>query len=205
MFSRTIRPAISLLVLMTALLGIVYPLVITGISRLAFPRQAAGSLISKDAKLIGSTLIGQSFSDPKYFWGRPSATTPQPYNGVGSTGSNLGPLNPALIDAVKANAKALHVADPGNTQPIPVELVTASASGLDPEISPAAARYQVGRIARVRGLTPAQVEALVASHTQPRLLGFVGEPRVNVLELNLALDGLVPVPLSPISPATPSS
>ena len=190
MFSRIVRPAVSLLVLMTVLLGIVYPLVITGIAKVAFPRQAAGSLISKDGKLIGSTLIGQNFSDPKYFWGRPSATTPQPYNGVGSTGSNLGPLNPALIDAVKANAKALHDADPENTRPIPVELVTASASGLDPEISPAAARYQAARVARVRGLPVERGEALIATHEQSRLLGFVGEPRVNVLALNLALDSL---------------
>ena len=137
---------------MTLLLGIVYPLVIAGVARLAFPRQAEGSLIYRDGKLIGSTLIGQSFSDPKYFWGRPSATTPQPYNGLASTGSNLGPLNPALIDAVKANAKALHDADPDNRRPIPVDLVTASASGLDPDISPAAAEYQAARVARARHL-----------------------------------------------------
>ena len=139
MFVRLIRPAISLLVLMTVIVGIVYPLVITGVAKVTFPRQAEGSLIYKDGKLIGSTLIGQSFSGPKYFWGRPSATTPQPYNGLASSGSNLGPLNPALIDAVKANAKALRDADPDNQQPVPVELVTASASGLDPEVSPAAA------------------------------------------------------------------
>ena len=204
MFSRIVRPAVSLLILMTALLGIVYPLVITGIAKVAFPHQAEGSLISKDGKLIGSTLIGQSFSDPKYFWGRPSATTPQPYNGIGSTGSNLGPLNPALIDAVKSNAKALHDADPDNKQAVPVDLVTASASGLDPEITPAAARYQAGRVSRARGMEPAQVEALIAAYQHPRLLGFVGEPRVNVLELNLALDSLVPVPASPTSPAKPT-
>ena len=185
---RLVRPAVSLLVVMTALVGIVYPLVITGIAKVVFPRQAEGSLIYKDGKLIGSTLIGQSFSDPKYFWGRPSATTPQPYNGVASAGSNLGPLNPTLIDTVKANAKALHDADPDNRRPVPVDLVTASASGLDPEISPAAALYQVGRIARARGVSPASIEALVASRTEPRLLGFIGEPRVNVLALNLALD-----------------
>ena len=204
MFSRMVRPAVSLLILMTALLGIVYPLVITGIAKLAFPHQADGSLISKDGKLIGSTLIGQSFSDPKYFWGRPSATTPQPYNGIGSTGSNLGPLNPALIDAVKSNAKALHDADPDNKQPVPVELVTASASGLDPEISPAAANYQAGRVARARGIEAAQVQALVVAYQQARLLGFIGEPRVNVLELNLALDSLVPASASPTSPAKPT-
>jgi potassium-transporting ATPase KdpC subunit len=190
MFARTIGPAVTLLLVMTALVGIVYPLVITGIAKVAFPRQAAGSLVMKDGKLIGSTLIGQSFADRKYFWGRPSATTPQPYNGVASSGSNLGPLNPALIDAVKANAKALHDADPDNTQPIPVDLVTASASGLDPEISPAGARYQAARVARARGIEPAKLEALIAAHQQGRLLGFIGEPRVNVLELNLALDQL---------------
>jgi potassium-transporting ATPase KdpC subunit len=189
MLMRLVRPAVSLLLVMTVLLGIVYPLVITGIAMVAFPREAKGSLILKDGRLVGSALIGQGFSDPKYFWGRPSATTPQPYNGTASTGSNLGPLNPALIDAVKANAKALHDADADNRQLIPVELVTASASGLDPEISPAAARYQAGRVARARGLAPAQVEALIAAHEQGRLLGFIGEPRINVLELNLALDG----------------
>src|SRR3974390_881201 len=179
MFARTVRPAVSLLLAMTALVGIIYPLVITGIATVTFPRQAAGSLIMKDGKLIGSTLIGQSFSDPKYFWGRPSATTPQPYNGVASSGSNLGPLNPALIDAVQAYAKALHDADPDNSGPIPVDLVTAAASGLDPEISPAGARYQAGRVARAGGIELAQVEALIASHVQGRTLGFIGEPRVN--------------------------
>ena len=188
MFVRLIRPAISLLVLMTVLLGIVYPLVITGVAKLVFPRQAEGSLIFKDGRLIGSTLIGQSFSDPKYFWGRPSATSPQPYNGLASSGSNLGPLNPALLDAVKANAKALHDADPNNRRPIPVDLVSASASGLDPEISPAAAQYQAARVARARNLPLEQVEALIRAHEQGRLLGLIGEPRINVLEVNLALD-----------------
>ena len=190
MFMRLIRPAVSLLVLMTLLVGIVYPLVIAGVAKTAFPQQAAGSLIYQDGKLIGSTLIGQSFSDPKYFWGRPSATTPQPYNGLASSGSNLGPLNPALIDAVKANAKALHDADPDNQQPVPVELVTASASGLDPEVSPAAAKYQAARVARARHLELTQVEMLIRSHERERLWGFIGEPRINVLELNLALDRL---------------
>jgi potassium-transporting ATPase KdpC subunit len=190
MFIRLMRPAVSLLVLMTLLVGIVYPLVITGAAKAAFPHQAAGSLIYQDGKLIGSTLIGQSFSDPKYFWGRPSATTPQPYNGLASTGSNLGPLNPALLDAVKANVKALHDADPDNQQPIPVELVTASASGLDPDMSPAAAGYQAARVARARHLELAQVEALIKSHEHERLWGFIGERRINVLELNLALDRL---------------
>jgi K+-transporting ATPase ATPase C chain len=173
---------------MTILLGVVYPLVIAGIARLAFPRQAAGSLIHEDGKLIGSSLIGQSFSDPRYFWGRPSATSPQPYNGVASSGSNLGPLNPALIDAVKANAKALHDADPDNRLPIPVGLVTASASGLDPDISIAGARYQAGRVARARNLPLTRVDELIRAHEQGRLFGFIGEQRVNVLELNLALD-----------------
>ena len=190
MFLRLVRPAVSLLLAMTVLLGIVYPVVITVIAGTAFPLQAEGSLIRKDGKLVGSTLIGQAFSDPKHFWGRPSATTPQPYNGTASGGSNLGPLNPALLDAVKANARTLHEADPDNRQPVPVELVTASASGLDPEISPAAARYQASRVARARGIPAAEVEALIAAHEHGRLLGFIGEPRVNVLELDLALDGL---------------
>jgi K+-transporting ATPase ATPase C chain len=190
MFVRLIRPAISLLMLMTVLLGIVYPLVITGAAKLVFPHQAEGSLIYKDGRLIGSTLIGQSFSDPKYFWGRPSATSPQPYNGLASSGSNLGPLNPALLDGVKANAKALHDADPDNQRPIPVDLVSASASGLDPEISPAAANYQAARVARARNLPLEQVEALIRAHERGRLLGFMGEPRINVLEANLALDRL---------------
>jgi potassium-transporting ATPase KdpC subunit len=188
MLVRLIRPAVSLLILLTLTVGIGYPLLITGVAKVAFPRQAAGSLISKDGTLIGSSLIGQSFSDPKYFWGRPSATAPQPYNGTASSGSNFGPLNPALIDEVKANAKALHDADPDNRQPVPVDLVTSSASGLDPQISPAAAEYQAARVARTRNLPLAQVEALISVHEQGRLLGFIGEPRVNVLELNLALD-----------------
>jgi len=175
---------------MTILLGIVYPLVITGVAKVAFPRQAEGSLIYKDGKLIGSTLIGQNFTDPKYFWGRPSATTPQPYNGLASSGSNLGPLNPALLDAVKANVKALHDADPDNRRPIPVDLVTASASGLDPDISPAAAHYQAARVARARNLALAPVETLIKTHERGRLFGLIGERRINVLELNLALDRL---------------
>jgi potassium-transporting ATPase KdpC subunit len=187
---RLIRPAVSLLALMTVLLGIVYPLVITGAAKVAFPRQAGGSLIFQNGKLIGSTLIGQSFSDPKYFWGRPSATSPQPYNGLASSGSNLGPLNPALLDAVKANAKALRDADPDNRLPIPVDLVSASGSGLDPEISPAAAHYQAARVARARNLPLEQVESVIRAHEQGRLLGFIGEPRINVLEANLALDHL---------------
>jgi len=142
----------------------------------------------RDGKPIGSSLIGQSFTEPKYFWSRPSATSPQPYNGLASGGSNLGPLNPALIDAVRARADALHTADPGNTAPVPVDLVTASASGLDPDISVAAANYQAARVARVRGLNVGVVQALIAEHARGRLFGWLGEPRVNVLQLNLALD-----------------
>jgi K+-transporting ATPase ATPase C chain len=187
---RTLRTALSLLLAMTVLLGMIYPAVITGIARVAFPRQAAGGLIYRNGQLIGSHLIGQNFSSPGYFWGRPSATAPQPYNALASNGSNLGPLNPALLDQVHANAAQLRDADPGNSIPIPVDLVTASASGLDPDISPAGALFQLPRVARARGLEPARLEALVAEHTRARFLGFVGEKRVNVLELNLALDTL---------------
>ncbi len=186
--SSTVRPAVVLFLILTLITGVLYPLVVTGVAQLVFPAQAAGSLIVRDGKPIGSRLIGQSFSDPKYFWGRPSATTPQPYNGLASTGSNLGPLNPALTDAIKLRIAALRAADPGNTAPVPVDLVTASGSGLDPEISVAAANYQAARITRLRGLQPQAVRALVAAHTQGRLFGVLGEPRVNVLELNLALD-----------------
>jgi K+-transporting ATPase ATPase C chain len=188
MFVRNLRPAATLLIFMTLLLGIIYPLAVAGIARLVFPAQAAGSLIVSGGRLTGSRLIGQSFSDPKYFWGRPSATAPQPNNSLASGGSNLGPLNPALVDQVKANVKALQDADPDNHQPIPVELVTASASGLDPDISPAAAAYQMERVARARGIPASDVQALIAAHRQDRIFGYVGEPRVNVLELNLALD-----------------
>ncbi len=188
MFTRLIRPALSLLVSMTVLLGILYPLAVTGVARMVFPRRAEGSLLYRNGKLIGSSLIGQSFSAPKYFWGRPSATTPQPYNAAASSGSNFGPLNPALLDEIKANAKALRDADKGNLGPIPVGLVTSSASGLDPDISPAGAAYQAERVARARGIPLARVTALIASHEQDRLLGLFGEPRINVLELNLALD-----------------
>ncbi|HEX4388807.1 MAG TPA: potassium-transporting ATPase subunit KdpC [Steroidobacteraceae bacterium] len=175
---------------LTVLTGALYPALITAVSQIAFPRQAEGSLVVRDGKLIGSALIGQSFGDVKYFWGRPSATTPQSYNGTASTGSNLGPLNPALTEAVKTRVAALRSADPGGPAAVPVDLVTTSASGLDPDISVAAARFQVARIARARRLQPESVQALVASHTRARLLGIVGEPRVNVLELNLALDAL---------------
>ena len=188
--SSIVRPAVVLFLIMTVITGLAYPLVLTGIAQVVFPRQAAGSLVTRDGKAIGSTLIGQNFSDPKYFWGRPSATSPQPYNGTASGGSNQGPLNPALMDAVKSRVEALRAADPGNTAKIPVDLVTASASGLDPDISVAAATYQAARIARSRGLKPQVVDALISSHTRGRLLGILGEPRVNVLELNLALDSL---------------
>ncbi len=188
-----LRAAVVLLLALTVLTGIVYPLMVTGIAQAAFPRQAGGSLIVKDGKTLGSSLIGQSFDDPKYFWGRLSATTDSngkalPYNGASSYASNLGPTNPALVDEVKGRNDALMVADPDNHDAIPVDLVTSSGSGLDPEISPAAAAYQVKRVARVRGLDEARVKALVAEHTQDRQLGFLGEPRVDVLELNLALD-----------------
>jgi K+-transporting ATPase ATPase C chain len=187
-----IRPAVMLFVLLSIITGLIYPLLVTGIGQALFPKQAAGSLIERDGKLVGSRLIGQNFTDPKYFWGRPSATAPQPYNAAASSGSNLGPLNPALKDVVESRVKALRAADPGNTQPVPVDLVTASASGLDPHISPAAVEYQMARVARVRGLAPEAVRDLVARHTEARQWGVFGEPRVNVLELNLALDALPP-------------
>jgi K+-transporting ATPase ATPase C chain len=183
-----IRPALVLFLALTLITGVAYPLVVTGIAQATFPAQAAGSLIVKDGKPIGSTLIGQSFSDPKHFWSRPSATAPQPYNGTASGGSNLGPLNPTLTDGIKSRIAALHAADPTNKAPVPVDLVTASASGLDPDISLAAAYYQAPRVARERGFSLQAVQALIAIHAHPRWLGILGEPRVNVLELNLALD-----------------
>jgi K+-transporting ATPase ATPase C chain len=188
--SSILRPAISLLLALTVLTGVAYPLLVTGVAQVIFPAQAAGSLVKADGKVVGSRLIGQPFSDPKYFWSRPSATSPQPYNGLASGGSNLGPLNPALTDAVEARIAALRAADPNNHAPIPVDLVTASASGLDPDISPAAAYYQAERVARARGLGPDRVRALIGAHTRRSLLGVIGSPRVNVLQLNLALDAL---------------
>ena len=182
------RPAISLFVLLTVVTGLAYPLVVTGIARVAFPEQSAGSLIVKGGKPVGSLLIGQSFRDPKYFWSRPSATAPMANNGAGSSGSNQGPLNPALLDAVKARVDALKAAEPDNKLPVPVDLVTASASGLDPHISVAAAQYQAARVARVRGLAPDVVQGLISRHSEGRLFGLLGEARVNVLALNLALD-----------------
>lgn len=183
-----IRPALSLFVLLSLVTGIAYPLVTTGIAQAVFPKAAAGSLILKEGKPVGSALIGQNFADPKYFWGRPSATSPQPYNATASGGSNQGPLNPALVDAVKGRIDALKAVDPDNPLPIPADLVTASASGLDPHISPAAAAYQAGRIARLRQLPADRVAALITACTEGRQWGLFGEPRVNVLALNLALD-----------------
>lgn len=184
-----VRPAIVLLIALTAVTGVAYPAIVTGIAQLVFPHRANGSLIVKDGRAVGSALIGQPFDDPKYFWGRPSATSPFPYNAAASSGSNLGPTNPALADAVKRRVEALRAADPGNIAPVPVDLVTASGSGLDPHISPAAALYQVSRVAKARRMDPAAVRQLVEQHTQGRVLGVLGEPRVDVLALNLALDG----------------
>lgn len=189
---KEIRAAVLLFAVFTAILGFAYPLVVTGVAQVAFTAQADGSLIRVGGRVVGSQLIGQEFSDPKYFWGRISATSPYPYDGDASTGSNLGPTNPALFDQMKDRIAALKAADPGNTAPIPVDLVTASGSGLDPEISPAAADYQVARVARVRHMSESAVWALVAKYTRRRQFGFLGEPRVNVLELNLALDGARP-------------
>ncbi len=189
-FVTELRRAVTALLVLTLLTGIVYPLVVTGIAQAAMPGKANGSLVVVDGKAVGSQLLGQPFSDPKYIWSRPSATSPGPYDGTASSGSNLGPTNPALAEAVTARVAALHAVDPGNTAPIPVDLVTASASGLDPHISPAAALYQVPRVARVRHLAEEQVRALVVRYTDGALVGIFGEPVVNVLELNLALDGL---------------
>ncbi len=186
------RPALVLFIALSAVTGIAYPLAVAGIARAVFPAQATGSLIEKDGRTVGSALIGQNFADPKNFWGRPSATTPMADNAANSGGSNLGPLNPALIDAVKGRVAALRAADPGNPAPVPVDLVTASASGLDPDISVAAADYQAGRIARARGVPVAKVQALIERSAEGRTLGFIGEPRVNVLKLNLALSALHP-------------
>jgi K+-transporting ATPase ATPase C chain len=192
-----LRPAILMLLVLTVLTGLIYPLVVTAIAQVVFPHQANGSLIVINGKAYGSELIGQQFDDPKYFWGRLSPTGDFPYNAfnaetlIGSSGSNYGPLNPALKEEVQGRIDVLKAADPGNTLPIPVDLVTSSGSGLDPHISIAAALYQVHRVANARGLEEAQVKSLVEKYTQGRQFGFLGEPRVNVLELNLALDGLI--------------
>lgn len=186
--SGVLRPALVLFAALTLVTGVLYPLATTGIAKLMFPFQASGSLIERDGKVVGSQLIGQAFTSPNYFWGRPSATGPMPYNASASSGSNLGPTNPALRDAVLARIEALRQADPGNTAQIPVDLVSASASGLDPHISPAAARYQAPRVARLRALPLDKVNALIDAHTDRPLIGILGEPVVNVLTLNLALD-----------------
>ena len=183
-----LRPALVLLVGLTLVTGVAYPLLVTGAAQAAFPHEANGSIVESGGKAVGSSLLGQSFAEPRYFWSRPSATSPDPYNGASSGGSNQGPSNPALAEAARKRIAALRAADPGNTAPVPVELVTASASGLDPEISPAAAHYQVTRVARARGMDAAAVQTLVDAHTKGRQFGMLGEPRVNVLELNLALD-----------------
>jgi K+-transporting ATPase ATPase C chain len=182
-----IRPAVRMLLVLSLITGVLYPLVVTGIAQLVFPRQAGGSLIVRHGVVVGSAWIGQEFSDPKYFWGRLSATSP-PYNAGASSGSNLGPTNAALFAAAQARIAALRAADSRATSPVPVDLVTASGSGLDPHISVAAAEYQVARVARARGISPDAVRRAVAAHTTGRFLGVVGEPVVNVLELNLALD-----------------
>ena len=185
-----LRPALVLFIALGVITGLLYPLAVTGVAQAAFAKQANGSLIQgTDGKPVGSALIGQAFADPKNFWGRPSATADKPYNAVASGGSNQGPLNPALADAVKERVKALREADPQQRAEVPVDLVTASASGLDPHISPAAARWQIARVAKARGVAPEALETLVQSHTKAPMLGFLGEARVNVLELNLALNG----------------
>lgn len=185
---HTLRPALSLFLLLTIVTGLIYPLLVSGIAGILFPSQTAGSLIARKDEIVGSSLIGQNFVSPRYFWGRPSATSPYPYNATASSGSNQGPLNPALTDAVNSRIAALKQADPANTRAIPVDLVTASASGVDPHISPAAAHYQAERIAKARGLTTSRVQALIADYTENRQWGIFGEPRVNVVNLNLALD-----------------
>ena len=187
MFSQLL-PALRMLIVLSVLTGLVYPLLVTGIAQVAFPYKANGSLVVAGDKTVGSELVGQPFDDPKYFWSRPSATSPQPYNGAASSGSNQGPRNPALADAVKDRIKALRDVDPGNEAPVPVDLVTASGSGLDPHISAAAANYQAARVAKARSAPLSQVQALIGQNTEGRTLGVLGEPRVNVLGLNRALD-----------------
>ncbi|HEV3019582.1 MAG TPA: potassium-transporting ATPase subunit KdpC [Burkholderiaceae bacterium] len=189
---QILRPALSLFVALSVLTGLIYPLLMTGAAQALFPRQAGGSLIERDGKPVGSRLIGQNFSGAKYFWGRLSATSPMPNNGAGSGGSNLAATNPALVDQAKGRIEALRAADPGWTGPVPADLATASGSGLDPDIRPESALLQVARVAHARGLDAARVRALVADHTERPLIGLIGEPRINVLELNLALDAMKP-------------
>ncbi len=191
--TQSIRPAVSVFVVITAITGLAYPMLITGISQTLWPQEANGSLIQRQDKVIGSRLIGQNFTNPAYLWGRPSATATTPYNGQASGGSNLGPLNPDLAKTVQSRIAALHQVDPNNNAPVPIDLVTASGSGLDPDITPAAAQYQASRIARLRGVTVEQVHAVIAAHTVAPQAGLFGESRVNVLQVNLALDQLVPL------------
>jgi K+-transporting ATPase ATPase C chain len=183
-----LRPALVIFVLLSAITGLAYPYLVTAIGRTAFASQAEGSFVLREGKVVGSALIGQPFADPKYFWGRPSATSPMPYSATSSSGSNLGPTNPALVDAIKGRIEALKAADPGNTAPVPVDLVTASGSGLDPHVSPQAALYQAGRVAKARGIDIARVQALIVANTESPQWGVFGEARVNVLALNLGLD-----------------
>jgi potassium-transporting ATPase KdpC subunit len=187
---QNLQTSFFLFLVLTLITGFFYPLIVTGIAGLFFPEKAGGSLMAEKGEAVGSALIGQPFNDPNYFWGRPSATSPYPYNGSASSGSNLAEGNPALLESVRLRVAALTAADPGNLQPIPVDLVTASGSGLDPQISPAAALYQVRRVARARGLEEAKLRSLISIHTEERQFGILGEPRINVLELNLALDDL---------------
>jgi len=184
-----IRSCFGLFFILTLITGVMYPVFITGVAKILYPQQAAGSIVYNGDQAIGSLMIGQNFTDVKYFWGRPSATSPQPYNAAASSGSNFGPLNPALADAVKGRIDALQSADPANKQPVPADLVMASASGLDPEISPESAKYQAARVAKARNVSIARIDALIDASTQARQWGIFGEPRVNVLKLNLALDG----------------
>ena len=185
---KMLKNALGLFLILTLVTGVAYPLVVTGIAQLVMPARASGSVVTRGGKPVGSSLLGQQFSDAGHFWGRPSATSPQPYNGASSSGSNLAPTNPALLGAINGRVQALRAADPGNAAPVPVDLVTASGSGLDPHISPAAALYQVPRVARARGMNESTLRELVAAHVQGRTFGILGEPRINVLELNLALD-----------------
>jgi len=199
MFKDLVRPALTVFLAISAVTGIVYPLAVTGVAQLIFPRQAAGSLIEKDGRLVGSALLAQPFTSPGYFWSRPSAISPTPYDATNSAGSNLGPTNPALVDAVKDRVAKLRAAHPTESGPVPADLATASASGLDPHLSPAGVYYQVKRVAAARGLDPAALRALVDRHVEGPQWGLFGEPRVNVLLLNLDLD--VVKPLAPVAPA----